>query len=224
MPDDKPIPWGDRLRRGDPAAADAVFARYAEQLVKVAEKHLSRKLAARIDGEDVVQSVFRTFFRRAAAGQFRIDTSAQLWQLLVRITILKTRAKARFHTAGVRNASAEVGGDADEFLAREAGGEPGPDEAAELVDQINALLAGLPAEFARVLELRLSGDSVSDVATHLGLSRQSVYRMLDLLRDRLTALDPGTDPARSGTEEPPERPDPGAGAGGGTEGRPGGPV
>jgi RNA polymerase sigma-70 factor (ECF subfamily) len=207
MPDDTAIPWGDRLRGGDPAAANVVFARYAQQLVRVAEKHLSRKLAARIDGEDVVQSVFRTFFRRAAAGQFRIDTSAQLWQLLVRITIMKTRAKARFHTAGVRNAGAEAGGDADEFLAREAGGEPGPDEAAVLVDQINALLAGLSADYARVLELRLSGDSVSDIAVQLGASRASVYRMLDRLRDRLTALDPGAGPAPADSAQPPESPD-----------------
>jgi RNA polymerase sigma-70 factor (ECF subfamily) len=207
MSDNTSIPWGERLRQGDPGAADAVFARYAQQLVRVAEQHLSRRLAARIDGEDVVQSVFRTFFRRASAGQFQIDTSAQLWQLLVRITILKTRAKARFHTAGVRRASAEVGGAVDAVLVQEAGGEPGPAEAAELVDQIEALLAGLPGEFARVLELRLSGDSVADVARQLGLSRQSVYRMLDLLRNRLTALDPDAGPARATTEEPLELPD-----------------
>jgi RNA polymerase sigma-70 factor (ECF subfamily) len=206
MPD-RSTPWDERFRRGDPAAAEAVFARYAQQLVRVAEKHLSRKLAARIDGEDVVQSVFRTFFRRADAGQFRIDTSAQLWQLLLRITILKTRAKARFHTAGVRNADAEAGGQPDDVFAREAGNEPGPAEAAELVDQIGALLAGLPREFARVLELRLAGDSVADVAKELGLSRQSVYRMLNLLRDRLTAIDPDAGAAAAdfdGAKEPPE--------------------
>src|SRR5258708_2900179 len=96
---DESIPWSDRLQQRDAAAAEAVFARYAQRLVRVAEQHLNKILAARIDGEDVVQSVFRTFFRRAEAGQFRIDTSAQLWQLLVRITILKSRAKARYHTA-----------------------------------------------------------------------------------------------------------------------------
>jgi RNA polymerase sigma-70 factor (ECF subfamily) len=197
---DESIPWGDRLQQRDPATAEAVFARYAQRLVRVAEQHLSKKLAARIDGEDVVQSVFRTFFRRAEAGQFRIDTSAQLWQLLVRITILKSRAKARYHTAGVRAATAEAGGTSDEFLAQATEGEPGPAEAAALVDQIESLLTGLPPEFARVLELRLSGDTVADVARQLGLSRQGVYRMLDLLKDRLTALDPDARPALPGAE------------------------
>src|SRR5882672_9712028 len=86
------------LFAGDPAAAYAVFDRYSERLVRLAEKHLSRRLAGRVAGEDVVQSVFRTFFRRGADGEFKLDGSAQLWQLLVRITVLKARAKARHHT------------------------------------------------------------------------------------------------------------------------------
>ncbi len=169
----------DRLRERSPGVADQVFARYAERLVHVAEQHLSRRLACRVGGEDVVQSVFRTFFRRAEAGEFRIDSTAQLWRLLVKITVLKTRAKARHHTAGMRNAAAEVGGDPAEVLAHAVGREPGPGEAAELVDQIEALLKDLPAEYAKALELRLSGDSVAEVATQMGLSRQGVYRMLN---------------------------------------------
>src|SRR5262245_20437761 len=84
---------------GDPSAAQAVFNHYSERLVRLAEKHLSRRLAGRVDGEDVVQSVFRTFFRRGGEGEFQLEGSAQLWQLLVRITVLKARAKARHHTA-----------------------------------------------------------------------------------------------------------------------------
>ncbi len=62
----------ERCRAGDPEAAHQLFAAYARRLTGVADQHLSRKLAGREDGEDVVQSVFRTFFRRAAAGEFRI--------------------------------------------------------------------------------------------------------------------------------------------------------
>src|SRR5262245_12788951 len=125
-----------RLRQGDPAAAAQLFARYARQLTRLAEQHLARRLAARADGEDVVQSVFRTFFRRCDRGEFTIDGSAQLWQLLVRITLLKARAVARHHTAGVRDVSAEApaGGDAGFFEAVARG--PGPEEAAAFVDQI----------------------------------------------------------------------------------------
>jgi RNA polymerase sigma-70 factor (ECF subfamily) len=201
--DSPPTDWGDRLRSGDPGAAEAVFDRYARRLVRVAEQHISRRLASRLDGEDVVQSVFRTFFRRAEAGQFQIDTSEQLWRLLVRITVLKARAKARYHTASLRDATAEIGDEAGEIVAGVPGGEPGPAEAAALVDQIEALLSGLPDTFARVLELRLAGDSVTEVAQRLGLSRQGVHRMLGLLRDRLRAADPpADDSAQSSGDHP----------------------
>src|SRR5947209_13963839 len=97
---------GERLREGDPAATAEVFVRYARRLALLAETHLSRRVAARLDGEDVVQSVFRTFFRRCAGGEFHIDSDVDLWRLLVTITIRKARANARHHTAERRNANA----------------------------------------------------------------------------------------------------------------------
>jgi RNA polymerase sigma-70 factor, ECF subfamily len=203
-PEPPPDAWDERLGRRDPAAAEQIFARYARRLVRVAEQYLSRRLSGRFDGEDVVQSVFRTFFRRAEEGQFRIDSSAQLWQLLVRITVLKARAKGRYHTAGLRDAGAEAGGDPGALLAGALAGEPGPDEAAVLVDQIDALLRRLPEVYGRVLELRLCGDHVTEIAERLGLSRQGIYRMLALLQDRLADLDPDARPRtdRAGRELP----------------------
>jgi len=174
-----------RWQAGDQQAARQLFDRYARRLTRLAEQHLSRKLASRLDGEDVVQSVFRTFFRNSAEGQFAIDGSAQLWQLLVKITLLKARAKARYHTADKRNARAEQAGEAADWLAGLVAEEPGPDDAVVLVDQIEALLRGLPPLHARVLERRLQGHQVTEIAGHLGVSRQTVHRVLNLLQDRL---------------------------------------
>jgi RNA polymerase sigma-70 factor (ECF subfamily) len=172
------------LRSGNPEAAAAVFARYGQRLTCLAEQHLSRKLAARLDGADVVQSVFRTFFRRSAAGEFRIDTSDELWRLLVQITLQKARARSRNHRARVRDVAAEVpGGGA--LLLHAVSHEPGPEEAAILVDQIEALLRGLPDVYADLLQLRLEGYSVSDTAERLGVSRRTVHRALRLLQQRL---------------------------------------
>src|SRR5262245_16859408 len=81
--------WIRRWSAGDQVAAGQLFDRYAARLTQIAGQHLSRKLAGREDGEDVVQSVFRTFFRRSTEGHFQIDSSAQLWRLLVKITLQK---------------------------------------------------------------------------------------------------------------------------------------
>ena len=163
-----------------------LFARYAERLTQLAEQHLSSRLAGCLDGEDIVQSVFRTFFRRSVAGEFHIDSSAEIWQLLVRITVRKVHAKAREHTAGRRNVAAEVT-EGDDWLINELAHDPGPAEAAALVDQIEHLLSGLPTDYARVLEMRLAGYDVVEIAKQLGVSRRTIHRMLNLLQDRLAS-------------------------------------
>jgi RNA polymerase sigma-70 factor (ECF subfamily) len=168
----------------DAATVAQLFERHAQQLARLAEQHLSRKMAGRLDGEDVVQSVFRTFFRRCTEGEFTIDSSAQIWQLLVKITLLKARAKGRFHTAEKRNAGAEApAGDARLRVA--VTHEPGPAEAVALVDEIEALVRGLPPLYGNLLELRLRGCSVPEIAQELGVSRRTVQRALKLLQERL---------------------------------------
>ncbi|HYT95490.1 MAG TPA: ECF-type sigma factor [Gemmataceae bacterium] len=191
-----PVPIPDLLQRfqaGDQQAAEQLFARYAQRLTRLAEQHLSRKLAGRVDGEDVVQSVFRTFFRRSAGGEFQIDSSAQVWRLLVKITLLKVRAKGRYHTADKRDAGAEQPTGAADWLPQAVARDPGPDEAAMLVDQIEALLRGLPELHAQVLERRLQGHHVTDIAAQLDVSRQTVHRVLNLLQQRLN--DASAEPA-----------------------------
>jgi RNA polymerase sigma factor (sigma-70 family) len=173
-----------RLRHGDPQAAEVVFGTYAQRLTHLAEQQLSRKLAARFDGADVVQSVFRTFFRRSARGEFRIDSSADLWRLLVQITLQKSRAYGRQHTAGLRDVAAEVP-DGGALLLEAMAHEPGPPEAAALIDQIQELLRGLPPLYCDLLRMRLEGHTVVDTAAQLGVSRRTVHRALNLLRQRL---------------------------------------
>jgi DNA-directed RNA polymerase specialized sigma24 family protein len=105
--------------------------------------------------------------------------------LLVQITLQKARAYGRQHTAGVRDVDAEAPGGGADLLLKAVTHDPGPEEAALLVDQIEELLRGLPPLYRDLLQLRLAGHSVSDTATHLGVSRRTVHRGLNLLQQRL---------------------------------------
>lgn len=173
-----------RLRTGDSEAARQLFDRYVHQLVLLAQRHLSDQLAGRLDGEDIVQSALRSFFSREARGEFQIDSSAQLCRLLVKMTINKARAKARHHTARRRSVSSEapIG---DELLAETISREPSPDEVASMIDQVDTVLRGLPDLYGSILRKRLEGHSVGEIARELAVSRQTVYRALDLLRRRI---------------------------------------
>jgi DNA-directed RNA polymerase specialized sigma24 family protein len=174
-----------RFKAGDRQAADRLFTHYAQDLTRVAEQHLSARLAGREDGADVVQSALRTFFRRNREGQFQIASSAELWRLLVKITVLKACAKGRHHTAAMRDVRAEVAQGDDAWLAYAVAKEPGPEEAVALVDQIEVLLRGLPPEYARILEMLLQEHPKTEIAKTLGISRTSVHRAAVLLRERL---------------------------------------
>src|SRR5262249_8421350 len=55
------------LCQGDPATAEEFWRRFGPVLNQVAEKNLDQRWRRRFGPEDVVQSVCRTFFRRARA-------------------------------------------------------------------------------------------------------------------------------------------------------------
>jgi RNA polymerase sigma-70 factor (ECF subfamily) len=173
-----------RWQQGDQSAAQRLFELYSSKLTGLAEKHLSERLARRLDGEDIVQSVFRSFFQRSARGEFSIRNSTDLWQLLVRITLTKVCDKARRHTAAKRDMRAEIGS-CDVWMLEALTREPGPLEAATLLDQIETILEGLPEAHGQILALRLEGRARTEIAEEMGISRQTVYRVLNLLQERL---------------------------------------
>jgi RNA polymerase sigma-70 factor (ECF subfamily) len=171
-----------QLQAGDDAAMQKLFERYSQRLVQLAGKNIHPALVKRFDGEDVVQSVFRTFFRRQDAGQLKIEHSQQLWRLLATITLCKTRSHARRHTAEKRNAQAEQPQASHfEFLDHE----PAPDDALALWEEIDVVLEGLPERTGEILTARLEGKHKSEIARELNLSRQTIHRILNLLEQRL---------------------------------------
>ncbi|MEM0924667.1 MAG: sigma-70 family RNA polymerase sigma factor [Planctomycetota bacterium] len=170
------------LQAGEPTAANRLFAEYSERLVKLAAKNIHPALIKRFDGEDVVQSVFRSFYRRQEEGQFQIEHSQQLWQLLVTLTLCKTRSHARRHTADRRDARADhTIADQAELLDRH----PSDAEALLLWEEIDTVLVGLPERTAEIIAMRLEGMNRSAIAKRLDLSRQTIHRILKLVQQRL---------------------------------------
>jgi RNA polymerase sigma-70 factor (ECF subfamily) len=176
----------DALRAGDEEAARQLFDRYAEQLVLLARKRISQRLASRIDAEDIVQSVFRTFFHRARQGQFHLEEPDDVCKLLARITAHKTFRQIAFHRRAKRNASQETGqgDDAQDLLMKLMMADPSPEEAAAFLDQLQHFLAKLRDDERRILELRMEGYNNVEIAERLGINDRQIRRVMEGVRKR----------------------------------------
>ena len=177
----------DRWQTGDAAAATELFHLYSQRLCAVAQSQIDRRLAGRVGAEDIVQSVFRTFFRRSRNGQFQIDHAGALWRLLVRITLNKVQHQRDRHHAARRNVAAEVHLESGEVSPEAIAHEPTPAEAAALSDEIESTLAGLQAPEAEILRLSLQGYTPSEIAARVQCSRWTVRRVLNRIGHRLQA-------------------------------------
>lgn len=183
MSEDGSIHLLDRWREGEQAAATELFQRYAERLIVLAHRRLSERLAIRIQAEDVVQSVFFSFFVGARDGRYVLERSGDFWRLLVAITIHKVQRQYRWHHADKRDLQREERQEFDDdltvlptpILSRD----PSPEEAAMLADTVEQVMRGLEPMQRRIMELRLQGCGVGDIAEQTSRSRATVRRVLD---------------------------------------------
>jgi RNA polymerase sigma-70 factor (ECF subfamily) len=173
----------DLWRQGDQDAARQIVNCYIGRLVQLARRHISQRLASRVDPEDIVQSVFRTFFGRLREGQFVFNDQDDLCKLLVRITLHKTLRQVAFHRAAKRNPSQETEqGDHRERLLAVLDQEPSPEASIAFLDQLEHLLARLRPAERQILELRLQGYSNEEIAAQLGIYDRKIRRAIERVR------------------------------------------
>src|SRR5436190_7312745 len=72
-----------RFRGGSQDAATLLYHRYAERVHALAKAQCSPELARRLEPDDIVQSVFRTFFQKASQGLYDAPAGEDLWSLLL---------------------------------------------------------------------------------------------------------------------------------------------
>ena len=186
MPESAPSTDASLLRRfrgGDDDAATQLYLRYAGRLRAMAAAQAAPELASRFDPDDIVQSVFRTFFRRAAAGEYAAPGGDELWKLFLIIGLNKVRATAAHHKAAKRDIRQTAGGDA---LDAAAGSREENLRVLELT--IEELLAPLPPTHREIIELRIAGHEVADIAARTGRAKRSVERILHEFRAGLQGV------------------------------------
>jgi RNA polymerase sigma-70 factor (ECF subfamily) len=177
-----------RLRNGDQAAAGEVFNRFVCRLVALARSQLDTWMRDRTDPEDVVQSVYKSFFTRFTAGQFDVASWESLWGLLALITVRKCANQAKHFQAGRRDfrreaAQGRVRESSPLFDAVDR--DPGPLEAAVLTETLECLLSSLDERGRLIVQLHLQGHEIPAISLQVERSQRTVRRALELARRQL---------------------------------------
>ena len=172
------------------AANRAVFERFTRRLIGLARSQLDSHFLHKVDLEDLVQSVYKSFFIRYGDGALAAEGWDGLWGLLTCITVRKCADRVRYHRAERRDIAREQPA-SDGFVEpwRDAvGREPTPEEAAVLAETVQQLLSGLDGDERRVVELSLQGFSTQEISDMLNRAERSVRRLRERVRLKLEAL------------------------------------
>lgn len=173
-----------RLRRGDEDAATRLYLRYERRLRGLAQKQMSKSLDRHVDPEDIVQSVFRCFFRGVHRGLYEVPDGEELWKLLLVIALNKIREKGAYFLADKRDVRRTT------LSPERLRSIPGPQEQAlaELQLAIQEIFATLTASERSMVELRIEGHQVAEIASKTGRSKRMVERVLQQFRSTLDSL------------------------------------
>lgn len=173
-----------RIRSGDRDAAEALVREYEPILLREIRLRLTDPRLHRLyDSADICQSVLRSFFVRAAAGQYELSSARDLRHLLVTMAYHKIATKARrlrrpgperdqvvdsaaeLHTLADRHPSVE-----EKFLNR---------------DLVQAVCSRLPEEERVLAELRGQGYTWAAISDHLGGTAEGRRKQLARALDRV---------------------------------------
>ncbi len=176
----------DGLRTGSDRAAESVFRRFSHRLIALAGSRLDEALQAKVDPEDVIQSVFRSFFDRYAKGQFEPEDWGEIWTILTVITIRKCRNKQLHFRMKRRDVGRECRPvtEATDVLAA-VSREPTPEQAAVLTETLEGVMANLSHVQRVILSLHLQGLSVGEIGQSINRTERTVRRILQHVRDEL---------------------------------------
>lgn len=182
--------------------ASEIESRFGERLLRLAKTKLDRRLAARIDEHDVLQSVMRSFFNRHAQGQFGFDSWDEVWGLLVLMTKRKCVKQGKVHFAECRDVRR------DSALGNLRVGNSGlesesmpytlwepavclgstPPAVVLLAEASERLFENLTDREQDVLALALAGRTVEQIGDELGRTQRTVRRLLGRVRERLECM------------------------------------
>lgn len=180
--------WIRQLKIGDADAAQQLWNRYFERLVRLAQRRLVGAPCQMADEEDVALSAFNSVCIRAAEGKFpKLDDRQDLWRLLVTITVRKALAQRKYanrqkRRPGEGNQFRSDDDDTD-AIQQVMGTEPSPELAAQMAEDCRLLMEQLDdPQLRTIAQRKLEGYTNEEIAAQLGTVARTVERKLQRIR------------------------------------------
>lgn len=174
-----------RVRAGDGEAAAELVRRYEPAIRRAARVRLTDSRLQRLfDSRDISQSVFASFFVRAALGQFELTGPDELIKLLVTMSRKKLAGHVRAQAAARRDYRRILAGDAAEAAFVDDRADPSQLAAArELLEEFRKRLS---PEERHLADCRAQGREWADIARELGGSPEALRKQLARAVERVS--------------------------------------
>jgi len=192
--------WLGQLKAGDGDAAQELWSRYFDRLVRLAKQKLGADHRGASEEEDVALSAFYSFYQRASTGRIeQLDDGLDLWKVLATITIRKAYARLKYHRAAKRggrvHSIAPAGRpDSDEGLPLGvedmASGDLPPDMEVAISETCQQLLGKLDDDQRQIALLKMEGFTSEEIAEKLDCSVRRITRKLSLIRSKWSGEEP----------------------------------
>jgi RNA polymerase sigma factor (sigma-70 family) len=174
-----------RIRGGDHAAAEELVRKYEPVVRRAIRLNMTdSRMAGVFDSVDVCQSIWRSFFVRTAAGQFDINSPAQLVGLLIAMAKNKLAYEYRRNRTQKRDVGRVAPNDAP--IERVTDHQPSPSDCVSANELFDKMQSTMTDEERRLSELRKSGLPWEEVARIVGGTAQSCRMRLQRAADRVT--------------------------------------
>ena len=175
-----------RLDEGEQSAWTEIFDRFADRMMHEAKVRMNARFGPKVDAEDIVNSAYRSFFVRKAKGKVSLESWGALCRLLVKITLRKCFRKVEYLQAQCRDVRREVPArpadpDGADIVWEPEDREPTLEEVAMHAETMERLQQVLDEQQWQVLELRLEGHTVKEIASRINRTERHVYRVRDAI-------------------------------------------
>lgn len=183
--------WIDQVKEGNPSAANQIWQHYFDRLVRAVRQRLYGQNRAVSDEEDIVLSVFDSFYAAAEKGRFPdLSDRDDLWRLLLTMSARKVIDKRRHDQRQRRGGNVAIhslDGNEDESKIIEAiGREPSPEMVLMMQESIEKLFSHLGVgQLQDLAGAKLEGYSNAEIAGRFECSERTIERRLHLIREKL---------------------------------------